>query len=142
MAPAARYEREALRPGPDRRLQVAGLAVADGEAEEERRPASIVEVGREATRLLEVGQRAVVHPGARLDRREGHEHPELEIGLDGQAAAHALEERRQEAARIGLVVGLVQAERHPVAGQGLVGGSRKVANSRAASDPAAIASRP
>ena len=61
--PGGAIEGHALRAGPDRRLEVADLAVVDGQVEEERGTPPVVEIGGEAPRLLEVrAARAVACP--------------------------------------------------------------------------------
>ena len=66
-------------------------------------------------------QRAGCLPGARLDGCERRQEAHLEVGLDAKPATNLLEERREDAARVDLVVGLVEAVREPVARQGRIG---------------------
>ena len=76
---------------------------------------------RRAPRLLKVGEGARCLPGTRLDGRERREEPHLEVGLDAEAATNLLKKRREDAARIDLVVGLVEAVREPIPRQGRIG---------------------
>ena len=62
LRPRGPEQAERLRAGPDGRLDVPRLAVADGEVEEVRGPSAVVEVTRKAARLLEVAERARVLP--------------------------------------------------------------------------------
>ena len=62
--PRGAVEGHALRAGANGGLEVADLAVADGQVEQERGATAIVEVGGESACLLEVGERACRLAGA------------------------------------------------------------------------------
>ena len=81
----------------------------------------IVEILGHAARRLQVGQRLDIVAPPRGDRGKRHQQAHLEIGVDLQAGANTFQQRREQAARIRLLVGQVEAIGEPVARQRLVG---------------------
>ena len=85
-------ECQALHAGADRRLVIAGAAIAGGDDLEECRPAPGIELIGQPVRFPQVGDGSLAPTGSHLDDAQGDEDPDMEQGVGHGGQTHRVEQ--------------------------------------------------